>query len=550
MKRKVLSVLLASAMVMSMAACGSENTDAPAQQSSEAAPAQSSEAAPAQSSEAAPAEFQLTEPISVVVNGTVNYVKENSGEKEFVAALNEAVSEAMGYDVTFEFTQLDHSGYVDAVGRLFAGGDYPDVMVMSADMFKQYAPTGILYDMAADYENAEFHARMTLPAINENLKDKDGHLYGFASGYGNGCMTYVKQSWLDAVGIKAEDVKDYESFYNMLLAFKNGDPDGNGVNGDTYGFVSAGFLGNEAPYINYTAEFWQDSYPAIRQGEDGVWYDGFQTEATKQALLRLQQAYKDGVIDPESYTFGTKQAREKFWSNDQTGSAGVFTYWAGSWYENIYNNLAKNEVNTELVQLAPIAEVAAVGGYLNREAPVWVIIDDQDGDNARESAIFKAFCETMLDGDKVQTLWTYGVEDVHWSTKAESITSGTGEKEKTVEYKEGEFHLRNTFADPTALFSKNNIDPALVISPLTNGFNSVSDMAAISNKFFTDNCVDAPQSPSCETFTNESGNIHDAKMAAIASVVVEGGDVDAAMAKYVETVGATVEQCLAELNAQ
>ena len=541
MKKKVLSLLLASTMVLSMTACGSEEP-AP---SSEAAPAQSSEAAPAASSEAAPAEYQLTEPISVVVNGTVNYVKEDSGKEEFIAGLNEAVSEAMGYDVSFDFTVLDHSGYVDAVGRLFAGGDYPDVMVMSADMFKQYAPTGLLWDMAEAYDNAEFHARMTLPAINEGLKDANGALYGFAPAYGNGCITYVKQTWLDAVGMKAEDIKTYDDFYAMLKAFSTQDPDGNGVDGDTYGFISAGLLGNEAPYINYTSAFWQDSYPAILQGEDGVWYDGFQTEETKAALLRLQQAYADGVIDPESYTFGTKAAREKYWSADQTGSAGVFEYWAGSWTENIYNNLQKNGVVTDVVSLEPLAEV---GAYINREAPVWVIIDDGDGNNDRENAIFKAFCETMLDGDKVQTLWTYGAEGTHWSVKAESITSGSGDKAKTVDYAEGEFHFLNTIADPTALFKKNHIDNALVVSPLTNGYASSTDMIDAANKFFTENCVDAPTSPASETLTNESGNIHDAKMAVISAVVIEGGDVDAAMQTYVDTVGATVETILGELN--
>ncbi len=545
MKRKLLSVLLASAMVMSMTACGSDNAETSAP-GSESAKTESSQAAA--SSEAAPADYQLTEPIKVVVNGTVNFAKEDSGEEEFFAALNAAISEKMGYDITVEFTVLDHSGYNDALGRLFAGGDYPDVVIMGSETSKQYAPTGLLWDMSEAYDNAEFHARMTLPAINENMKDDEGRLYAFSPTYGNGCMTYVKQSWLDAVGMKAEDIKTYDDFYAMLTAFTTGDPDGNGVDGDTYGFICAGLLGGEAPYINYTSEFWQDSYPAIRQGADGVWYDGFQTEETKAALLRLQKAYADGVIDPESYTFGTKQAREKYWSSDQTGSAGVFTYWAGSWYETIYNNLQKNGLNTELVQLAPIAEVAAVGGYLNREAGGWCIIDDGDGDDSREQEIFDALFETMLDGDKVQTLWTYGVEDVHWSTKAETITSGTGEKEKTVEYEEGKFHMRNSFTDPTSLFSKNHIDNALVVSPLTNGFNSVTDMASASNKFFTDNCVDAPITPASETLTNESGNIHDAKMAVISSVVVEGGDVDAAMEQYVKIVGATIEQILSELN--
>ena len=108
-----------------------------------------------------------------------------------------------------------------------------------------------------------------------------------------------------------------------------------------------------------------------------------------------------------------------------------FTYWAGSWYQTLTDNLIKNNVDENLVELAPIAEV---GAYLNREAPVWVIIDDGDGDNSREQAIFDAFIETMMDGDKVQTLWTYGAEDVHWSTKAESFTINAGtEKEKSYE---------------------------------------------------------------------------------------------------------------------
>ena len=62
MKKKVLSVLLASAMVLGLAACGSKepaaaSSEAPkASEASEAAPAASSEAAPAASSEAAAAE--------------------------------------------------------------------------------------------------------------------------------------------------------------------------------------------------------------------------------------------------------------------------------------------------------------------------------------------------------------------------------------------------------------------------------------------------------------------------------------------------------------
>ena len=521
MKRKVLSVLLASAMVASLAACGSNSQDG-----------------------ASTGEKELKE-LKVVVNGTLTATVDN-GQDAFVEQWEAAVKEETGKDIKLTIDQQDHSGYVDAVGRLFASGDYPDVMIMSADMFKQYAPTGLLWDMSEAYDNAKFQSRMLLPEINENLKDEEGHLYGFAPTYGNGCVTYVKQAWLDAVGLKAEDIKTYDDYYNMLLKFHNEDPDGNGKPGDTYGVVAAGFIGDEAPYINYMPEFWQDAYPAILQDENGVWYDGFQSDATKAALLRLQKAYQDGAIDPETYGASTKTAREKWFSNDQTGSSGVFTYWAGSWYQTLTDNLVKNGVDEKLVELAPIAEV---GAYLNREAPVWVIIDDGDGDDTREQEIFDTFIETMMDGDKVQTLWTYGAEDVHWSTKAESFTINPGtEKEKSYEYEEGQFHLKQSPNDPNSLWKKNAMDPALVICSLENGFNDISSLASEGNKFFTENCKDAPASPTSETYTNETGTIYDAKDTVISDVVLKGGDVDEAMQKYVDTVGSIIDQVLTELN--
>ena len=117
-----------------------------------------------------------------------------------------------------------------------------------------------------------------------------------------------------------------------------------------------------------------------------------------------------------------------------------------------------------------------------------------------------------MDGDKVQTLWTYGAEDVHWSTKAESFTINAGtEKEKSYEYEDGQFHLKQSPNDPNSVWKKNAMDPALVICSLDNGFNDISSLAAEGNKFFTENCKDAPQSPTSETYTNESGTIYDAK---------------------------------------
>ena len=529
MKKRIISLVLATCMVTSLIGCGSSSNSA-------------SEGANQSGTVAENGEYQLNE-VKFVVNGTLTATQAN-GQAEFVEQWNKAVSEKLGHDIKLNVQQVDHSGYQDTIGRLFASGEYPDVMIMSMQQVNQYAPSGVLWDMADAYKNAEFQARMDLPEINENfMKNNGGHLYGFAYGYGNGCVTYIKQKWLDAVGLSVDDIKTYDDYYNMLLKFHNEDPDGNGINGDTYGVISQGY-----GYKNYLPEFWQDGNPDIHQDENGVWIDGFTTDASKAALARLRQGYLDGCIDPETLTASTKIAREKWFSNDQTGSSGVLTYWAGSWYQTLVDNLVKNEVDSNVVQLPPIKEV---GAYINREAPCLVIIDDGDSDNSREQAVFDAFMETMLDGDTVQMLWTYGAEGVHWSTEAETFTTNAGtDKEKVYEYQDGEFHLKQSLLDPNTLWKKNVIDPALVIAHLTNGYEDSSELAKEGNSFFINHCVDAPASPSCDTLTNESGNIDDAKNVCITAVVVEGADIEESMAVYTQTVGSIVDQVLTELNAQ
>jgi multiple sugar transport system substrate-binding protein/putative aldouronate transport system substrate-binding protein len=556
MKKKVLSLLLSTAMVASLAACGSAadtgstDTGSTDTQSSDTS-AQSGDAAATETADAAAEDYELTD-LYITVDGTLTANVDN-GQDAFVEQWEAAVSEKLGHDIKLHINQPEHSGYKDNVAQLLTtgqpgDGQYPDALIMSATMYKQYQTTGILWNMADAYENAEFQSRITLPSINENMKTANGELYAFAPTYGNGCVTYVKQSWLDAAGLKIEDIKTFDDYYNMLKAFTK--------DGQT-GVIAAGFGKlDEAPYINYMPEFWQGAYPAIYQ-KDGQWVDGFQEQATIDALNRLAQGYADGVIDKDTEEATTKVAREKWFSNDQTTSEGVFTYWAGTWLRTLTDNLDKNDVDSDLgddrlVQLPPIKEIKDTwGGYLNREAPVWVITDDGDGNDAREQAIFDALIETMLDGDKVQTLWTYGAEDVHWSTHAESFTTNPDdpEKKKDYEYAEGEFHLKQSPNDPNAVWKKNHLDPVLVIAPLTNGFVDSDPLVTEGNKFFTENCVDAPQSPSSETLTEVEADLATDKTTYLNNVVAGKMTAEDAIADYQSKWGDTINTILEELNS-
>ncbi len=547
MKKKMLAILLSSAMVLSLAGCGGEATSTSNSTEKTSTSTSAAKSDDNGSKEAAP--FELKD-LYITVDGTLT-ANVDSGQDAFIEQWEKAVSAKIGHDIKLHINQPEHSKYGENVAQLLTTGEpgdgqYPDALIMSATMFKQYQTTGILWDMAAAYDNAEFQSRVTLPSINQNMKTADGKLYGFAPTYGNGCVTYVKKSWLDAAGLKIEDIKTFDDYYNMLKAFTK---DG------TTGVIAAGFGKlDEAPYINYMPEFWQDAYPAIYQ-KNGVWVDGFQEQATIDALNRLAKAYADGIIDKDTEDAGTKVAREKWFSNDQATSEGVFTYWAGTWLRTLTNNLSKNGVDDDLgddriVQLAPIKEIKdSWGGYLNREAPVWVITDDGDGDNSREQAIFDALLDTMLDGDTVQTLWTYGAEDVHWSIHAEEFKTNEGtDKEKAYSYEEGKFHLKQAPNDPNSIWKKNHLDSVLVIAPLTNGYVDNDPLVEAGNKFFTENCVDAPQSPSSELLAEINSDLAKAKTALMNEVVANKKTAADAIEEYKTAWGDKINAVLDELN--
>ncbi len=500
--------------------------------------------------------------LNIVVDKTLAATAE-SGLEEFEKQWEEAVSESVGYPIDLVITQFDHTDYAGTLSRLLttgAPGDpgYPDAMIMSASMLRQYQTTGLLWDMSEAYDEAEFQSRMNLPLINLCMRTENDEQYGFTPTYGNGCVTYVKQGWLDAVGMKIEDIKTFDDYYAMLKAFTEQDPDGNGEGG-TYGVIAAGYARmDEAPYINYLPEFWQDAYPSFHLDDKGVWVDGFTEQATIDALARLHMAYEDGVIDPDTEEAGTKQAREKFFSNDQSTSEGAFTYWAGTWAKTLGDNMIKNNVTTPdgdpetLVMLPPIQELRdSWGGYLNREAPVWVITDDGDGSDVRERAIFKALFETMLDGDKVQTLWTYGAEDVHWSTHADSFVLNEGtDTEESYSYEEGEFHLLPSPNDHNILWKKNHIDPVLVIAPLTNGYVNNDPVVTESNRFFTSHCVNAPAVPSCTSLTEYEADLVNEKTRLMNLAVVGEITPEEAVSIYLEEYGDISATILEELNVK
>ena len=470
--------------------------------------------------------IEKPEKITIMVDGTV-FTQVNARDK-FEARWEELTG------IDLEIIQPDHDAYYDVVGQTFASGpeNWPDAMILSSSYYSGYAEEGALWDMTAAWDNSELKAsgRVTGEDVIENMKI-NGQLFGFPVTRGNGCVTYVKKAWLDNCGLEAPT--NYDEYLAMLEAFTTGDPDGNGVDGDTYGVSAAGIIAAEAPYTNYLPEFYQDAYTSFGHGEDRGWYDGFTQDNFRDALTRLREAYAAGYIDKESLTNGTNDCRNKFYED----KFGVFTYWAGTWNTNLKTNLEANGRDGELVALPPIAEL---GAYTERNSPVWCITASCEN----PEGVFKYLIESMLDGGDMQTLWSYGVEDVHWSTKAETVCGNT--------YAEGEFHMKESLEKPGTQYTKAHIDPMLSIVTWENdpGINAVPEESKNSQQIFNDNCVQAQLIPSTEEMATYNGDLTTLKNSIIADVVVQGISLDEAYARFESEGGAEWSQMIVDsLNA-
>jgi ABC-type glycerol-3-phosphate transport system substrate-binding protein len=512
--KKLISALLATSMVFGLTACGSETTDTQTTANDQTT------AAVEETTTAKVVEKPSK--ITIMCDGTV--ITEDDDAQAFYDDLSAATG------ITLEWIRPDHSGYADQVNNVFTTGtNLPDVVLLPYDSYATYASLGYLWDMTEAWDNSEVKNSGRLVDSAEALFEankvtgEDGELglYGFIPQQGNGCLTYIKQSWLDAAGITTLPTT-YAEYYDMLVKMKE-------ATGKAP-VAAAGVIGTEAPYINYLPEFYQDAYPEFYE-KDGVWVDGFSEDAMKDALQRLADAYKDGLLAGDIFTLTTKECRTLY-EEDQFG---VFTYWAGTWRGNLITNIQKanNYAAAETETLAVLEPIAEVGAYLNRFTPLWCITTSCEN----PEGVFEYFLQKMLDGGECQMLWEYGSEGTHYTYDGTTFTQ-----------------LNRKSTDKAG--TKNHIDPMLKLGEFASDYNNGVDVGLSSAKaeaveameIFNRTSKQAPAIKKTEAFTDYSAKIWSSRSELVAKVVKGEITVDDAMATYASECGEEIEAILDSLN--
>lgn len=335
MKKKVLSILLAGAMVMSMTACGGDSGNAQSSAASGAASsAAGSEASASSAAEAGNASGELvdgkfaeTRTITVEVYDRGNDGGSDPTNNMYTEYIKKGMLE--DHNVQVEFVKVPRWTEVEQINNLLAAGDAPDICVTyDYPTIQTYANMGGVLDLAPYVDGYKDELPNLWNWLGEtNLYwDKDpetGTIWGIEAklAVSNRINTFVRQDWLDALGMKAPTTK--EEFEQMLIAFRD--------NADT-------LLGADAdkmiPYsvsydVGWRAATLIESFIDPEISDKEYYVNGFDDrkltqEGTKEAVRLLNKWYNDGLMWKDFALYGSGDTTED--DMMKAGYVGAFTH--------------------------------------------------------------------------------------------------------------------------------------------------------------------------------------------------------------------------------
>ncbi len=432
--KKIVAMLLALGMLLSMAACGgTEVSSAPQESTASAAPVQSQEPAvqePAStpqeeaSAEAAPADtsstisYPLEEAVTLTAMGAI-YQPRTADKITTWSESLQYTEAAKATNVTIDMTCVASAAQQEQTQLTIASGDYPDLMT-SLNMYYQVedlVEQDIIIDLMPYLE--EF-APDYIRTVREMGYDKDiitdsgvsPATYYITEGVPNSGML-IRKDLLDAAGLDAPVT--YEDYDVVLAAFKD--------QGIVEPFAMDGTSTGGSDVYNAGLGVQLYSHPIQGSGNDGFYQVdgevkfGYLEEGFITYMTQMADWYAKGYISPDYISENENNNSEDFTGKVTAGEIGVFT--AGRTNIDTYNQ--EGQLNNPDFEIIPIASPRVEAGQEIHLAS-W-----------RESSLTAGFFVTSA-CDNVEALLAW---HNYWFTEAGNMLSNYGVEGLTYEMVDG-----------------------------------------------------------------------------------------------------------------
>ncbi|OAS17822.1 extracellular solute-binding protein [Paenibacillus oryzisoli] len=265
-------------------------------------------------------------------------------------------------NVQVEFIEAPTDGFNEKKNLLFASNELPDVMYRSGltpleairyGTGGQLIPLEKLIDAYAPNLKKLME---TYPEIRPAITTPEGHIYALPGIVSvNSARTdkrWMNQAWLQKLNLKVPETTD--EFYEVLKAFRDKDPNGNGKqdelpmtarNGLSIVPIMAGSFGLDFQ-LGYNINLENDKV--------NIWMG---SDRNKELLMYLNKLYAEKLLDPELFT----QKEAQYLTKQGTGNTGFF-------FDQTNNPMLDTKVNEQYIGIAPVK--GPHGDSLQLAAPV------------------------------------------------------------------------------------------------------------------------------------------------------------------------------------
>lgn len=241
-----------------------------------------------------------------------------------------------------------NSNEMESYNLMLSSGKLADIISLSSasDLEKLGRDGGLiaLNDLIKEYAPHIQHLLDTDDAFRTTAVSLDGNIYfipknltlEFSKFY------WLRMDWMNKLGLEVPTTID--ELHDVLYAFRNDDPNGNGEKDEIPVFNRAGW---KIPDVFLA--LWDSSIGFYADGNGNIIFDPLQPNFS-DAVKGFSQWYSEGLVDPEFFTRGPK-ARDVLLSGDMGG----FTYdWAST---GTYNQKLADSINGFRMEgIAPVAD--------------------------------------------------------------------------------------------------------------------------------------------------------------------------------------------------
>lgn len=280
-----------------------------------------------------------------------------------------------------------------------ASGEKFDLLQISKEKMSTFVEQGILTPLTEQVNGSKVLSDPNVIPANEweQVKTKDGQIFGVFTKYQGGTMPIVRKDWLDKLNLSEPVTLD--DYYNVLKAFTEQDPDGNGKK-DTYGLSTAGMYELQG---FFSAAGLKQRYVETADGKLDVPYS---TDAAIPVYEWLNKLFEEGILDPNFTTNDTGKMRDLF----LTDRVGMITYW-DAWVGMLNNTRHEQDSNTKFEAKGLPGAADKNGNHMLRrgDPDVWVIPV-----NAEHPKTAFEFIEWWHSEEGI-TLGSLGIKDVDYT---------------------------------------------------------------------------------------------------------------------------------------